>query len=290
MKTQRQAEKALPISAARRFIRNYSVKSLAILVLVVAGSACSWLTGETDLERARKEAEAGQYDSALFRLEKLVKSHPEAKESLEGARLGAKITFLEQKNYALALFYYKHLVLYSTDEKERVESQKRVAEIYFERLSDHGQSILELNKLLQIKHAPEEEQKFRMNLAKANFYQSRFQQAESEVDLVLAKALTKDVEFEGLLLKGNIYFSTKQQDRAIEVFKKLMLNFPERAKEEHVGMTLAICYEEKNDYASAKQVLNEIKVNYPNPKFLEAKIQRLEEQERQRPGARGLKK
>lgn len=263
---------------------------MGLLLFCSMNSSCSWFQRETEIESAQKDVEAARYDEAVFKLEKLVKSHPESKDALDAARMGTKITFLEIKNYEKALFFYKHLVLYSPNESERLESQKKVAEIYFERLSDHGQAVTELNKLLQLKHHPEEELRFRMNLAKANFYLSRFQQAEAEVDLVMEKNIPADMLFDAQLLKGNIYFSTKQLEKAIEIFKKIMETSPEKARDEHVGVSLAICYEEKNDFASAREVLNKIKPTYPNPEFIETKLRRLEQRQNQLPGARGLKR
>jgi tetratricopeptide (TPR) repeat protein len=270
--------------------RRLFLKTLFLLGFLLAQSSCTWFQSDSSLSSAQKDADAGQYAQAVFKTEKLVKSHPESKEALEAARLGAKITFLETKDYEKALFYYRHLVLYSPDEAERLESQKKLAEIYFERLSDHGQAVNELNKLLQLQHKPDEELKFRMNLAKANFYLSRFQQAEAEADLVLEKKLTPEMKFDVQLLKGNIFFSTKQLDKAITIFKEIMESFPEKSRDEHVGVSLAICYEEKNDFTAAREVLNRIKPSYPNPEFIDTKLARLEQRQNQLPGAKGLKK
>ncbi|HEX4924267.1 MAG TPA: tetratricopeptide repeat protein, partial [Bdellovibrionales bacterium] len=86
------------------------------------------------------------------------------------------------------------------------------------------------------------------------------------------------------------HLATRRIDGAIALFKGLMEKFPQQARDEHVGLSLAVCYEEKNDFKAARAVLNEIRGFYPRPDFIDLKIQRLAEREAQLPGAQGLRK
>jgi tetratricopeptide (TPR) repeat protein len=266
---------------------------LAVLLLVLTGlapTACSFWDSESEFEKANRLSAEHRYDEAIVILDRLIKADREGPDALEAARLGAKLAFLEVKDYPHALLFFEHLVLYSPDAGERLESQKRIAEIYFERTSEHDKAIIEFNKLLQLSLPKAEEMQIRMNLAKSLFYLNRFQESESELEIILDQEKTGPRAFEAKLLKGNIYFSTKQLSRAIALFKELMEKEPQRSQEEQVAVQLAISYEELNQFAEARAVLEKIRNTYPNPQFIDTKIKRLEQREKQLPGAHGLRK
>jgi tetratricopeptide (TPR) repeat protein len=251
----------------------------ALFVLLIVLPGCQWVRGLFQNQ---------DYD--LKQLETIAKTESGSPQALEAARDGARISFLEIKDYKRALFFYKYLVLYSEDEAERKEAQKHLAEIYFERLTDYDQAVVEYNRLLQLPHAPREGAEYRMNVAKSYFYLNKFSQADAELDLVVRSNPTGNMFFDANLLRANISLATRRIDSAIEIFKTLMEKFPQQARDEHVGLSLAVCYEEKNDFKAARAVLNEIRGFYPRPDFIDLKIQRLEERAAQLPGAQGLRK
>lgn len=261
-----------------------------LLVMALGFSGCTFWQQETEFDKATRLSKEHKYEDAIVILDRLVKANREGPDALEAARLGAKLSFLEVKDYPHALLFFQQLVLYSPESGERLESQKRIAEIYFERISEHDKAVIEFNKLLQLELPPEDEVQVRLNLAKSLFYINRFQEAESEIDLILEKSKAGQKAFEAKLLKGNIYFSGKQLEKAISLFKDLMEKEPERSRDEQVGVQLAISYEEVSQFAQAKAVLQQIRPYYPNPEFIDTKIARLEQREKQLPGARGLRK
>jgi len=263
----------------------------AFLVAVLVGlSGCSFFQAESEYEKATRLSSENKYADAIVILSRLVKADREGPQALDAARLGAKLAFLEVKDYPNALLFFQHLVLYSPDAHERLESQKRIAEIYFERTSEHDKAIVEFNKLLQLDLPKDEEIKIRLHLAKSLFYINRFAEAESEIDIILEHEKEGPRAFEAKLLKGNIFFSSKQLQKAIALFKELIDSEPIRARDEQVAVQLAISYEELNQFAQARAVLERIRDTYPNPEFIDTKIKRLEQREKQLPGASGLRK
>ncbi len=265
------------------------MRQLLVAMLVLLGG-CTFWQSETEFEKANRFSAEHKYEEAITILDRLVKANREGPDALPAARLGAKLAFLEIKDYPHALLFFHHLLLYSPDAAERLESQKQIAEIYFERTAEHEKAVVEYNKLLQLDLSKDDEIEIRLNLAKALFYLNRFQQADSEIEIILDQARDGPIAFEAKLLKGNIYFSGKQLERAITLFKELMEKEPKRATEEQVGVQLAISYEELSQFAQARAVLEQIKSTYPNHEFIDTKIKRLEQREKQLPGARGLRK
>ena len=165
-----------------------------------------------------------------------------------------------------------------------------IAQICFENLLDYGQAVSEYERLLRLQLKPEEAFHFRLNLAKAQFQLNNLEQSGNELDVLLAQKHSDDEAFEAEVLKANILVAQKKQADAALLWEKILKDFPERSKKENVALNLVVCYEEQKDFGKAIEVLERMKSNYPNPEFLEIRIQRLRQRRSNQPGAQGLKR
>ncbi len=79
---------------------------------------------------------------------------------------------------------------------------------------------------------------------------------------------------------GNIFFEGKKgklwgmpviasEDRAIEVFKKVVQNSPYKENIDKVYYKLGIAYKKKGDYQKAKEAFNSLIENFPNSKLID---------------------
>ncbi|MEK2643668.1 tetratricopeptide repeat protein [Bdellovibrio sp. BCCA] len=260
-----------------------------LIALVLALTACS-SQEEADYKQAQKEIAQEHYRIALSYLDKVIKRNNPTKYPLEAAREAARISFFEIKDFNKAIEYHHFIVLHSLDEKERLESQKQIAAIYFNNLQNYQESIVEYSKLQQMPHTDLEAAQYKMNVARAQYYQNNFFQAESEIDSLLKLKGDDNTRFSALMLKGNILVARKDFAKAADIFKDLIKNFPEKAIQENVALILAVCYEENLDFKSAIAVLEEYKNKYSPPEYIELRIKRLQERMKNAPGAKGFRK
>ncbi|KHD87254.1 MAG: hypothetical protein OM95_15410 [Bdellovibrio sp. ArHS] len=260
-----------------------------LIVLVLALTACS-SQEEADYKQAQKEIAQEHYRIGLSYLDRVIKRNAPTKYPLEAAREAARISFFEIKDFNKAIDYHHFIVLHSTDEKERLESQKQIAAIYFNNLQNYQQAIIEYSKLQQMPHTDLEAAQYKMNIARAQYYQNNFFQAESEIDSLLKLKGDENTRFSALMLKGNILVARKDFIKAAEIFKELILKYPEKAIQENVALTLAVCYEENLDFKSAIAVLEAHKEKYNPPEYIELRIKRMQERMKNAPGAKGFRK
>jgi tetratricopeptide (TPR) repeat protein len=246
--------------------------------------------GERDFKKASEEIQSGHFRIASSLLEKVMARDPENKLAIEAAREGARISFYEIKDFKKTADFYRHIVLYSKDSAERLKAQKQIADIYFGQMTDYKQAVIELNKAISMLSEPDDVAKYKVNLARAYYYQNNFFQAESEVDEFLRGKTSNENRFEMLVLKGNIFIAKKEIPKAAEVFKELIKNFPEKSAKESVYLTLAVAYEEMKDYKSSIETLQELKAHHPMPEYIDIRINRLKERIKIQPGARGIRK
>jgi tetratricopeptide (TPR) repeat protein len=245
---------------------------------------------KADFSDAQKAIDQGHFRIAVSHLEKVIKRNSGSSLTLEAAREAARIAFYEIKDYNKAIEYFKFIVLHSPDPAERLQSQKQVASIYFDNLQDYNNAVMEFSKLLEMPHSDFDGSVYRLSLARAYYYMGNYGQSLSEIDALLAKKSDENTRFGIQLLKGNILVAQKEFLKAAEVFKSIIEAYPDKAVKENVGLILAICYEENNDYKNALKVLESYRGKYNPPEYIELRIKRIQERQKNAPGAKGFRK
>lgn len=240
--------------------------------------------------QARRAIANQDFPRALAILEKLISEKPDGDKALFAARQGARIAHLEAKNYRLAVTFYKHVILKSPDPDERKSAQRFVAQIYFENLLDYDQAVDEYEKLLKLDHRREEAFRYRLNLAKSHLQLNNVDQAQHEIDTLLGQKIGPDEIFEAKVLKARVLVNSRQLSEAAALWEGILRDFPERSQKENAALNLVVCYEELKEFGKAIDVLEKMKPDYPNPDFLNLRIERLKERRENQPGAQGWKR
>lgn len=266
------------------------MKKLATLILVsLLASSCS-PPEERELNSGMKLSSSGDSRAALDVFDRVLKRAPDSSSATAAAREGARLSLFVLKDYKRAARYLRALVLRASDATERQSAEKQLAAVYFENLQNYAQAVIEFNRLLAMNPPFLERVHDQMMMARANFYLGEFQQAESEVDDLLKERLQPQPKFEALMLKGNVQVAGKKFSEAAGIFRALIKEFPDRSRQENIGLQLAVCEEERQDYRSAIAVLEDLKDSYQPKEYIELRIKRLQERAKNQPGAKGYHK
>lgn len=266
------------------------MRSYALVILFSFTSGCTFALDWFRELRASQAITEQKHSKALTILKEIVSENPESVRALEASRQGARLTHLEVKDYPLAIEFYKHVVLKSPDAAERKDAQRFIAQINFDNLQNFEQAVIEYEKLLKLENSPEETFRYRLNLAKSHYRLNNLEQTVNELDVLLEKKPGDEQVFEIKTLKANVLVSNRLIADAAEVWSSILKEFPEKAAKENIAMNLVVCYEELKDFAKAIEVLENMRQGYPNPKFLDLRIQRLKERQANLPGAQGWRK
>ena len=253
-------------------------------------SGCKVSSEDLDYKRAEEASQKNNYESALTHYKAVVAHSVKTPLAIASAKEAAKILQYQLKRPKEAVEYYKHIILYSPDAKDRIEAQKNLATLHFTETLDYGQAIAEYSRLLELPHSQKEDLDYRLALARSYFYLNDFFQSQVEIDTILNRSADPNLLFDALLLKANLQLTSKKLDEAIATLNLLIQRYPEKAKTETVGLILAVCYEEQKNYGKAIETLKSIRDTYPRKAFIDQKIKTLRERQGLLPGARGLKK
>ena len=253
-------------------------------------SGCSFSLDWYRRYRVESAVARQDYETAVEILHKIMVDNPDSPRALQASRQGARLAHFEAKNYLRAVEFYKHVILRSPEVAERKSAQRYVAQIQFENIQDFNQSVVEYEKLLKLDNSPEEVFRYRLNLAKCQLKMNNIDQAVSEIDLLLAEKHAADELFEARVLKANTLVAAKRAPEAVSAWQQILREFPEKSKKENVALNLVVLYEDMKDFAKAIQVLEGMREGYPNPDFLDIRIQRLRERMGNQPGAQGWKR
>ena len=268
------------------FARTFLITCACLLAL----AGCTLSSEDLEFKRAEEASKSGKNEVAFKHYKTVVDRYVKDKLAIRSAQEGARIAHYELKKFPDAIALYKHIILYAPNEGDRLAAQKKLAELYFSQSLDYNQAIAEYSRLVETPHSHAEDGVYRFAIARSYFYLNNFFQATVEIDKILSLKPSEELGFDALMLKANIYLSTKKLDEAIATLQDLIKRYPARSKKETVGLVLAICYEEQKNYAKAVEMLESIKDDYPRKQFIESKIKTLRERQSLQPGARGLHK
>lgn len=260
------------------------------LGLCLLAISCHLTPQRKYVSEAQKASAIKDWSRALEYYEKTVKVSPESQEALLASREASKIALVEARDYSKLTVFLRHIIHHAKSQQERISAQKLLAEIYFDKLNDYKAAIIEINRALEHYKTGKEAASLRLMLARAHFFLNDFYQAKSEIEFALRDNADQEFLFRAQLLKASILFNEKKLDEAILIYQKMMAEYPDKAKAEQVALSLAVCYEDKEDFQKAIEVLEKMKDDQSGNEIIDVKIKRLQERQAQAPGARGLRK
>lgn len=269
-------------------IRGLVLGSCFLLMALQLG--CSFSYPKQEFEKGQKALDEENYKEALSHFDRIVKKDPDSELALPSARHAARIAFHEVKDFPSTIDYLKYLILHSKSSEERLEAQKKLAIVYFEKLLMYEKAIEEYNKLLNLNPTAEEEFNYRFNISKSYFQLNNFFQSEIELNSLLEKFDDLDKQFDVQLFKGNLFLTTKEHEKAILTFEEIMKKFPEKASKENIALSLAAVYEDLQQFDKAVEILKELRMSEQSPEFIDLKIKRLQDRAQNLPGAQGFRK
>lgn len=271
-------------------LKNQNRIVLWILILFLITS-CFEKESEHQWNLAQEKKEQGLHLEALSDFNKIIKRFKGDEIALKASKEAASIAIFQLKDHRNALPFLKYQVLFSSKSEDVRKAQESIADIYFTHLNEYKQSVIEYNRLVETSENKDLKSSYELQIARAYFFLKNFFQAEMEITRILGhEKIKEDIKYQALVLRGNIAMTEKKTDRAIKIFSSLIENYPERSKRDSISLNLAICYEEKENFARAIEILDEMKSDYRMPSFLEAKIKKLKVRQSFLPGAKGLKK
>lgn len=239
---------------------------------------------------ARDLASQGRKEEALkFLLDKMSKASSET-ESVELARYGAQLAHLELRDYQTATIFYRHLANYAKQPEEQLSALRYLGMIYFDHLKDFELAVTVFETILRYPLNKEENAKYRLLLGKSHYNLAHIEQAEAELAAFKDLSPSKSLIYEGEVFESNILVSKKEHEKAAKILKKLLTEYPERARSDGLELNLVACYEDMKDFDAAIKAMEELKETYPDTEFLDMRISRLKERKNNLPGARGLRK
>ncbi len=274
-----------PVSSLIEWWKRLCIVGVSFCVL-----GCSSSEQKAELERAKTSINQKKYKEAFDSIERILKRDSESPHALEAARLGATINTNETTLLNLELKFLRHIILYSTSDAERIDSQKRIVTIHIEKLGEHSKAIPEINKILGLDINPELKFKMRFELAKAYFQVNQFFQAEVEIDALLENEKDEKRIFELLLFKGNLGLTVKDHTKAINIFDKLIEKYPDLSEKKGVYIQLSAVYEDIGEFHKAIEILQKMRRRDESSELLDLKIKRLKARVLNQPGARGFKR
>lgn len=259
-------------------------KKILIISFLIFNFSCSYKSNSILLEEAEKFEQNKNYQKSLEYYFRIINTDKNKKRGLFAAEKAANIAQYELAQYLKTIMALDYILINSKDQNERLKVQEKKADIYFNNLLNYSKAIEEFNKLLLVKMNPENHIQTRFKIAKAFFFMNKFDQSLLEIDsILLTKNINLDLKFELLHFKGNTLLTVKKINKAIKIFKELLVLSPEKSKKENVKLSLVVCYEEIELFDEAISVLKTLYAEEEQRAFVELRIKKLKKRKKNLP-------
>ncbi len=272
----------MKIKPAKKFISIFLISGLVVINLSCQSRA------EKLYRLGQEKIVQSQYLEAVDALEdsaKLEKNNNKwSKTNLEIA----KTLQYQIQDYNKAILVYRELILKSEDSLIRLQSQKAVSEIYFDNIQDYEAALKELQILEPLIEKSEAAEETKLKIAQSYKYLNQFKNSLEYIEASLKKNLKNPEAF--LKLKAQVYNSLKKYDEALALYEEISKKYPLYFKKESLIVALSLVFEEKKDYKSAIEYLTKNKSQIEDQVFLELRLKRLFEKQKNMPFNHGIRK
>ncbi len=242
------------------------VATLLAMTLVLI--ACTGKRQDKLLESAKESLLKSNYAESAELFKKVIALNPESDQALEAMyRLGdTEETHL--KDYEAALFNYKEFIRHSKDPKSVYEIQKKVAEIYFNQLSDSEKSIVAYKKLIELDPLSPEADQFQFKIAQTFFRTNQFEQARIEYQSMIDRYPKTNLIARARFEIGNSYYMEGKYDTGADALKHAIRLHPQGEFAVEAEFLLAQCYEQSGKLKEALQTYENLESRYPSKSVL----------------------
>ncbi len=283
-------------------MKKYKIELYNIVILFFATQVllgCDFAPKDVSyLKKAIRSEEQQNYTQAILFLNQAIDFSKDTQLLLRAANRGLDILkhfttdklenqLADQSKSTLQIKYLHLILLYSQDRKQRISSQKAIADIYFNNIKDYHKAIEELSRLLTLDLSEKDIANIKLKIAKSYYHIGNFQQSKLELQKLEQNS---QPSFEILLLKGHILIGERSYDESVLIFESLIKSFPKKAVTDKVFLTLSLCYEEQKEFQKAISLLsnflenNKLSLDISQRQFIAMKIQRLKETYKMQPG------
>lgn len=270
----------------RRFTRSVLLLSaLALFGLSIGG--CTPAADRIYTE-ARAEIEKGHFRLALDLLSRAAEAERRPDRKFRYYLEAARIARFEVQDYVRAIRLNKEIILKSADEKQRINAQESVAEIYFENLQDYSQALKELQILEPLVKEAGQKERIQLRICQALYLTGDSTRALDEINLAMKSATTEVLSF--LKVKAQALVALKKYEEALLVYEQMLQSNPEYFEKENLFVAVSVVYEENEDFASALKYLTKHSEKIKDKAYLELRYRRLKERMVNKPLFQGKRK
>lgn len=276
----------MKIKLARKYIKFNPAKNFLIAALIFVG-ACR-PAPERFYSEATKEIEKGHFRIAVDLIEKSAQVEKDEKNKFKYLIEAARITRFEIQDYERAIKFYKTIILQSQNEKQRIDAQQAVAEIYLENLQNYSKALQELQTLEPLIKTEKEKQKIKLKIAQAQYLTGNYQAAIEEIEVSLKISKLEILNF--LKLKAQVLVAQKKYRDAIDTYQEILRRDPKYFELENLFIATSVVYEENEDYAEALNYLTKYENKIKDKAYYELRYKRLNERLINKPFYKGKRK
>lgn len=257
-------------------------RTCLFLVLLICTVNCFYFTDS--LRKAKKALKRGDCEKTRHFL------NSSQKTDLVFALKAAE--FCEKKSIVDGVWFYKYLSEREKTKEKRFFFKEKLADIYSEELRDYESAFSLWFFLRDQTQQADKKLSYSYKIAHGFFEMQKWEESLLEINKSLNKTSLEFSELRApqplvnklhkyfLFLKGRVLLMQEQFGQAEQVFRQIKMQYPQFFQDQNIYWYLSLIYESQKDF---QQAIRELKRVQKSSEFLEDKLERLRERERNLP-------
>ncbi len=233
------------------------------------------------LDNAQAAWDKADYAAAANFYEQFLKENPRS-DKAEFARLRvATICQRDLKQYDRAIEHYIHFIEEFSKSPDIVQARTQLGACYG-LTNKHREAIGEYEGVLPKINDETERRRLRLNIADMYFDLNDRGQALAEYEKIVANAPYDDLSERAYLRIGGIRLLRNEYEEAIPIYQTVAASAKDPTVRRAARIEMADCYERTFQYDQAVQTLEQTEADPKEPGYLQDRIAKVREQQRQR--------
>ncbi|MEE8484405.1 MAG: tetratricopeptide repeat protein [Nitrospinota bacterium] len=242
----------------------------AAIFIVTAATSCP-SKAPALLQEAENKWLENDYREAVRLFLQIVDRFPGSPEAETALLRTAETFMLNLGEFRKAVEYFTLITLEYPKGKNVHTAMESMATIFEKSLKDYDQAVIQYQKLID--HGPPgKKDSYQMSIARCFYLKGDYPQAIVEYQTLVEQYPRSRLVQEAEYNVGNAYFVMNKCDLAVKRYRKILENHPDTSFRFDILLSIGVCMEEKEDYANALQIYEEILDKYKNRELIQRKI------------------
>ncbi len=263
-------------SAAFRSLA-YAARAVVLIASTVGLFGCTASSSRKQFVLAERLFNNHQYADSVEEFNKVASADSRGSLGQTALYRVATIQYLYLQRYSDSISSFKQFITVSTNEELTLVAERSIAEIYADRLEQCPMAVAQYRRMLEKYKLESEADAIHLKISKCFVENLKFEDARKELKIVIDKSLNETSKEEAQYQYANTFVVEGELSKAEATLKEFISEHKTSPLRVLAEFGLANVFEERERWAEAKALYQQIEEKHPSRDLIKAKVAKMDE-------------